>query len=474
MSINKRLMRDTFLYATGPIFNKFIAFFLIPYYSYLLATQELGYYDLILNGSQLIVAIATLKISDSVYRWLMDSHNDITLQSVAISNSFAIIAGSILLILGINFLMPAHAVLPHKNLICLLVITVVLQAHLLQLLRGLKLLATFAFVNILNGIALLLFSVLLLSVFHLGLPGILLSLSISNTICILYVSYRIRLFGFLKIKTVNSAVLKAMVRYSFPLVYNAISWWFMGGFDRYIIAAFLGLPSNGIYAIATKFSAVVILVNSIFIPAWQDMLLKQGDIATVKLRFSKMLNLYIVLLFSLVILISSLSKIFVEQVIDPRYHEAWRYIPVLLTGNALLALTSFMGALFMMEKNTYHIFITSLLGSITNVLLTIVLIPHIALYGPGIGMAGGFLVIFLVRYFYYKKRISVQIQIRPILLLLGLFLFVMACLYFGSPLFYYAAIFITISTFIIINRQLGIALFQTISHILRRGKARRT
>lgn len=467
-------MRDTLLYATGPVFNKIIAFFLIPFYSYILIEHELGYYDLILTSSQLIVAVGTLKISDSLYRWLMDNNIDDDLRTSAISNSFAVIMASILLMLVINYAIPAGSGPMHKNLICLLIITVLLLGHLFQLLRGLKLIKEYAYVSIFNGILLLCSNIILLGIFHLRLQGVMLSLVISNSICILYISYRIHLLSFLKINMVNSVVLKSMIKYSAPLVYNAISWWLMGGFDRYVIAGFLGLDANGIYAIAAKFSAVIILINSFFLPAWQDMLLKESNLFSVKMQFSKMLNLYITLLLSLVILLSSLSKIFIEHAIDPRYYEAWKYIPVLLAGNALLALTSFIGTLYVLERNTYHIFITSVLGSVVNILISVLLINSVQLYGPGLGMLSGFLAIFLVRYFYYKKRISIQIQLRPLLLLFTIFIFVMWCLYFANRSFYYVSIFIAITTFLLVNRKLGLELFRTISNTLLRSKTGNT
>jgi O-antigen/teichoic acid export membrane protein len=470
MSINQKLIRHTLLYATGPILSKVISILLIPYYSFILAKNDMGYYDLILSGSQLIMAIITLKISDGLYRWLMESKGDRHQQISAVSNSFAVMMASVLLIIVANYAIPATHSLMYRNLICIFIITSILLGYLQQLLRGLGLIKMFTYLSMLNGLLLLFFNVILLALLHLSLQGILLSLIFSNTVCILFILFRTDFFSFISIRGIDGTALKEMTLYSAPLVYNAISWWLMGGFDRYIIAGFLGLEANGIYAIAAKFSSAIILLNSFFIPAWQDLVLKKNDLSSLQSQFNKMLNYYIGLLFSLTILFSALSKILIIHLIEPRYYDAWKYIPVLLVGGSFLALTSFMGSLFVLTKNTYNIFITSLLGSVINILVSFSLINSTKLYGPCLGIVCGFLAIFLIRYAYFKKRIPLQINIRPLLGLTVIFLFITGCLYFENRPLYYLSILVSLVSFLLFNRKPGIEVLHTIRAVLIKGR----
>ena len=101
-----------------------------------LAKDEFGYYDLVLTGGQLIIAITTLKISDGLYRWLTMDQPDKQKQIRAVSCSFLIISGGILLILLISAFVP-HAAFPFKNLVCGYVISGMAPAHFYPLLRGL-------------------------------------------------------------------------------------------------------------------------------------------------------------------------------------------------------------------------------------------------------------------------------------------------------------------------------------------------
>lgn len=454
MRIQNRLIKDTTLYAVGPMLNKCIALLLVPYYSYVLAKDEFGYYDLVLTGSQLIIAIVTLKISDGLYRWLTMERPDKQKQIRAISCSFLIISGGILLILLINAFVP-HAAFPFKNLVCGYVISGMALAHFYQLLRGLGMIKSYSFLSVITGGSFLLLNIIFLGVMHLQLQGVILALLLSNVAGVIYAVFRVRLPEYLRLREVNLNTIKEMVRYSAPLVYNAVSWWLMGGFDRYIIAIFLGLAANGIYAVSVKYCSVIILVNSFFIPAWQDLLLKNVAAFQVKTHVAKMFNHYGCILFSAVILLSAFSRLLLGLLIDVRYIDSWKYIPLLLSGAGLLSMTSFLGTLFVLEKKTVHIFKTSLAGSILNVLVTLLLIRPLGLYAPALGIVSGFLVILLIRYGYYKKKMELKINDRRLWFLLGTFIFTLFGLYASSLLFYYSSLLISVIAILIINRNLG-------------------
>lgn len=98
MNRHSVLIKNTFLYSAGPLLNKIVAVILIPCYSYLLTTSELGYYNLVVTTTSLVITIATLKISDAVYRWFIDSAGDAKKQIAAISNSLVIIIGDVFLV----------------------------------------------------------------------------------------------------------------------------------------------------------------------------------------------------------------------------------------------------------------------------------------------------------------------------------------------------------------------------------------
>ena len=72
----KTLSINTFLFAMNTLGTKFIAFFLVPLYTYVLSTEEYGKLDLMGVTSQLLVPFLTLNIRDAVLRFTLDKENE--------------------------------------------------------------------------------------------------------------------------------------------------------------------------------------------------------------------------------------------------------------------------------------------------------------------------------------------------------------------------------------------------------------
>lgn len=89
------------------------------------------------------------------------------------------------------------------------------------------------------------------------LSGVLLSVISANILSIVITVFAVRIFKYLQPGAVNKTEMAGMAKYTTPLIFNAINWWLMGGFDRYIIVSFLGLQYNGIYEVANKYAAIL-------------------------------------------------------------------------------------------------------------------------------------------------------------------------------------------------------------------------
>jgi O-antigen/teichoic acid export membrane protein len=428
MAAHTPLIQNTFLYALGPLANRLLAIGLIPFYSYYLQASELGYYDLVVTMGSLAMAVVTLKVSDGVYRWLADSGGNHGAQQSAISNSLAILLAGMLLLAVVFLLLPQYA-LQYPGLVCGYVLSSMLFQHLQQILRGLGYLKQYAWLSLVNCLLLVAANLVFLLAMHYRLNGVLLSAIAANVVSIVVVLWLIRFGKYVHWPSVEWAVVKRMLAYSTPLVFNALNWWLMGGFDRILIAAYIGYTANGVYAVANKFASIMVLLNSFFIPAWQDFILDNAKRDVAKQHFNRYFNRYIVLQLSLMVFLSVAGKWGVRYFIDAQYATAWQYLPLLLAGTCLLAFTSFLGSFFLLKKDTASLFKTTLWGSLANIALSFLLIGPLGLYGPCVGMCAGFLVSFLLRYTQLQKAEGLAIQYRPVLLLAACFALVCFCLY---------------------------------------------
>ena len=150
------LIKNTFLYAIGPLLNRLLSIILIPYYTFHFSTSELGYYDLIITSGSLVIAVSTLKIADALYRWLIDCEADKNKKVSAISNSFFIIIISCVVV-GATFALLESNFIKYPNLVYAYISSTILLSYLQQMLRGLGYLKIYCLLAFINCFFLVLF-----------------------------------------------------------------------------------------------------------------------------------------------------------------------------------------------------------------------------------------------------------------------------------------------------------------------------
>lgn len=66
----------------------------------------------------------------------------------------------------------------------------------------------------------------------------LLATFIGNLSSIVYLCFKIKIVRFIDLKEARKSLIIEMIKYSFPLIPNAISWWIFDSSDRIIVSTF--------------------------------------------------------------------------------------------------------------------------------------------------------------------------------------------------------------------------------------------
>lgn len=395
MSKVNTLLRNTLIYTVGNIGSKALSFLLLPVYSYFLSKKELGEYDLITVTVTLLVPLISLQLSQANYRWLINKEEDnysnnqifiTTLTSLIILNFLSC---------GVIFIASTFTDIYNQYLIMALLVTSSFFPFIQDSLRGLKNNKLYAKIGIINSIFILIFTVLFLKFTELKIEALLLSSILANI-----VSISIGLSGIkqliipVKLKYFNKDLLLIMLKYSWPLVPSAISWWLINAANRYIIMLELNTDANGIYAVSSRLPAIIFIFNSIFMLAWQDFILLEKKDSNFSKNVFEMLS---VALLSLVFIAIVWSKLVVGYAFHIDFFESWKYMGILFLAVAFSCFSAYFGTAYLKEKNTFQIMTTTLLGGGINVLISYTLIHKIGLFAPAIGTLVGFIVVFIMR-----------------------------------------------------------------------------
>lgn len=394
MSAHVSLLKKTGIYALGTFGSRILTFLLVPLYSYYLNRDEFGYYDLIITGVSLVVPILTLQIADSVFRWLMTVKDDEDRRGIITNGTLLILVSlglSFLFFLIYYFINP----LPHHWVIFFLVLLSIVYPFFQQITRGMGQSVTYALNGVLFAIIFLIGNLVFLVFYDLGIMALFYASIISYAICSLILMIKVQFWHQLNHRLFNPALCKEFFRYSIPLIPNTISWWAINSGNKYIILFYLGLNANGLFAMASRFPVILLMINQVFLLAWQENAIqsyKKG--AEID---NQVLTYLIKGLLGLVFLLSLVSQAVSFYLLSPEYYEAWVYMPILYLGVAFLSFAGYYGAFFLAAKSTKTIFSSTIIAAIITLVTGILVIKPWGLLGISLSILLGYVVLFLLR-----------------------------------------------------------------------------
>lgn len=420
MDKSKKILKNTFIYAIGNFGSKALTFLLLPLYSYYLTKGEFGTYDLFIVTIGLLAPLISLQTSDSVYRWLIEADGDNEKQSKILFNGFLIIIVTATIFLIVYFILINFITFQYSGYFVLLLVNNLFLPFFQKILRGMGENKKYAISGLINTLLILMSNILFLFYFNLKLESLFLATIISGVITIVYINFYINIKKSFSLKYFDKDEIRNMVRYSLPLVPNYISWWLINASDKYFILIFLSIELNGIYAVSTRLASVLMLINSVFLMAWQDYSISNTETEENSVFNSRIFNMFVKLELTIVIFLISISQILVKYLIDSVYFESWKYIPFLFIGASFSAFSAFIGAGYQRNKRTKGILVTSLIGGVFNLTFSLLFIKQIGLYAPSLATLLSFFIVYLLRKFGSNKFFVISVDNVTLILLTAL------------------------------------------------------
>ena len=457
----KLLYSNTVIFAIGNILTKFIMFFLMPIYTSYLTTAQYGVAELINNLMEVIVPIATLCISDAVFRFSLDE--DANYLEI-FTSAFMVLLQSYLLLLLVCVIYYNLSGYEYTFYFYLLYITTTIRGLCSQFARGLGHIKRFAASGVINAIVLVIMSVFLLVFCKAGAKGYLVALIISHFIAGLFSFFASVEYRYFKHDALNKILLKDMLFFSVPNIPNMLSWWINNISSRYIILAYCGADAAGMFAAAAKLPAMIHLLTTIFQQAWQYSSSKEIGNKDSNLFFSsvfKYVSTFVMLVCSALILCSPFIAKFILQ---GDFYEAWVYVPLLLLSATIGWFTTFFGTFYTAVKNNVMAMISTGIGAGISLSLSLLLIPIMGVYGALVAGLVGYVIITAIRFYDTQKYVRIKANYLLIVLQLGILLFQAVVITLSNQL----GMFFALGSFVllvILNREFIFYLLRIVSQI---------
>lgn len=414
--INRKnnMMKKSFLYLIGNFSSKIFGTLIIPIYAVYLSAPELGNYDFQYSIGNLLSPIIALAIWESILRFGLGK-DEKDLKKIVTSG---IIISSITLFLSLIILTFVYTNIYGSTITTYLYVVMIILIPMVSIFQYIARATNHNTVFVQSSICASFINLLSLLIFVMyakgGQNGLLVSTIITSLTNIIFISFKVKIGKYFSLSHVNLPLIKKMIQYSSPLIFNLMFVWVINSFSRFYINLSIGATANGVYAFASKFSMIVSSISSVVnMAAIEDALLSIGKNDFIK-RFEKNIDEITSVVMDIMIWILPLIGIAYVFISNEAYQQSLPLVPLLMYAVFLQNTASLVGNLFNAYNKTQLIFYTSLVGALINVVLAIVLNNWLGLIGVVVAQVLGGFGIFISRYLLGNKIKQYKIKWKRI------------------------------------------------------------
>lgn len=419
------LIFDMALFAIGALGSKILLFLLVPLYTNVLSDIEYGIADLVFTVSDLLLPLMSLAVYNGLLRFGLIPEKQ---QESVKCTWIVFLFGMIITFLFTPIIGLYRPVEEYKWLLSLKVISTFANSNSMI---GLKIKGknkAYAVFSIIQALLLVVSNIIFLVYFKFGVIGYLLSTIISLSVTALLAFVYSGAINDILVSKYNHNLMKDIIVFSIPFIFNDISWWLVHSSDKVMIEWMINKSVLGLYTAATKIPSFINSVTAIFSQAWGIASIKEFDDSNDTEFYSKVFKYFFIIIYGVCVCVISVIKPFMSIYLGKEFVEAWHYVPLLLVSASFAAISTFAGSLFGALKKSKDLMNTTIVSAIANIIINFFFIPICGVWGAVIGTVVAYVVVSVSRlitiYKYLRMDYSLMLFIPMSLLLIveGIFI----------------------------------------------------
>ena len=395
MNRYKSLAKNTAIFAFGTFGSKILSFIMVFFYSRAMATDEFGTLDIIINSGSLLLPICMLGIQNALIRFGLDNKykkSDVfTVGIISVILGFAVLliaAPGIIQVRDLKiyiFYLYAHVLMSSFRHICSYFVRAIGKSKL------------YAADGIFTTFVTCSLTIIFLIPLRMGIRGYLLAIILADLCSVIFLTFKAKLWQFVKFKGLEIPLIRQMILFSLPLIPTSLLWWVVNVSDRFFVQYMVSASANGLYSVAYKIPTILSLVSHIFLDAWQISAVEENESNTRNKFYSNIFSSFQGAIFIVATFIIAFSKFITFILLDKSYYPSWEYIPFLVLSTVFSCFVVFLGNIYLAEKKSVATLMTTLVGAVLNIILNSLLIPRFSANGAAIATFISYFVVFLVR-----------------------------------------------------------------------------
>ena len=423
------LLGNTLVFALGGLAIKAVSLVLMPLYTTALTAGEYGTAELLNSAIEIVLPLLSAGVVEALYRFSID---DDVPKDELFAGSLVVLGGGVVCAGVACALGRVLWNMEHAGSFFVLFCSVCVFKATTQLARGLGHVRRFVLYGLINALAMVVSTYLLLVRAHLGVEGYLWSFTIGYLVGGLVAFLGSAEYRLLAPFRFDRALLRRMLVYSLPLVPNLLSWWLVSVSGRYVVLWGSGVVAAGLFTAASKMPALVNIVASVFQQAWQYSTAREIDSPDRGAFFGVVMRGYSLATLTVAGLVIALNRPISRVMLQAEFAEGWRYVPLLMLVASFGVISIFFESFYQALKNSGVLMASTALGAGVNVVLGVALVPFMGPWGAGLAGAVAYMLVLVVRARDLRRRINLPIDRLRLSYQLALLISITACMSFDG------------------------------------------
>ncbi len=433
-----RFWRSSFCYLFGSVLSKIAVFFMLPIYTARIPSEEMGLYDSTTALAILISSVLFLDVGVGLMRFSLSKESGNDSRKVLNSGLVLMIGSALLYIMLAALLFPLFEVAYYPLIVLYGLLNAVFMAlgfvaraeghHTLFALSGA--LSTFIQVGL---------NLLLILRFSFGYESLYISFCAGVGVAIIVISVRLRLLRSFKLSDISFPEIKRLFRFCLPLGIHSAAFWLLNSLNRVLVTGILGSEAGGYYAVALKFTQILVFVSTCFQFAWQEISFAKGFANNRESAsyYTAKTDLFLRIFMAAFLMIIPGIRVglwIFPGFIHASYSTAIALLPVAFFGAFLSVFSSFLDPIFGAAGKTGTILLSTLAGALANLGAILLLFKmNVGVIAANIAFLGGYAVTVAWRIFSLRRTAHLRINMFHMLWFLPAVAAVFAVYYFLSP-----------------------------------------
>lgn len=409
MSRVRQFFQTAFTYFAGNIFSKLVTFFMIPLYTNQLPPSEYGDYDFVVTIITFFISVAFFQIWDGMFRFSFDCRDKEERYRILCDAVYIYIAG--IFVYFLLFFIAWHIV-GFKNPTYVFFYGLLLGLQYLYSFMARAFLKNklFAYSGAVNTFLAALCNLVFILKWKMGISSLYLAQMLGCLAQILLIEMSLQVLKRVVKHKPDVRRIKQMLIFSVPLCVSAISYWLLSGFTKLVINRELGAYENGIYAIANSLANTAIIAVNVFQFAWNEMAYMIAKEENRTSTYRKCVDLlFTTVSFGCAALCIGIKIVF-PYLVGREYNSASEVVPILMIGVSANAVAGFLGTLFMTEKKTSYILVSTVIAAMINLFFAREGAVFMGIRGAVVILAFSFFMLMVIRLVQLKHSFQVSLS----------------------------------------------------------------